>query len=251
MHSHRLDLRLGDYRRVLLAAFAVADSPVALLTITGPGWDVLVNDPAAIRQWNRTAALRWRRLDRRVKSQLRREGLGVEPLARIAQRQRRGVDHLHLVLRARPFMRRGNRRYVELLKRHGAEYGFGLVDDPYVRRHPKLTNGRPNLSAPKRDMVFENPLIAGRYLVRYLGGSQLEAMLNGRDYSFRPLWVSSELTRVSKVTCTRLRRVRHAFHVVGAIAQGSRPTLPVWWRDLGERSRILTLLGPARLGVAG
>jgi hypothetical protein len=92
-------------------------------------------------------------------------------------------------------------------------------------------------------MVFESASIAGRYLSRYLTGSeQSVALLESSDHSFRPLWVSPRLTQASGVNCRRLRRVRHAFFVVAALDQGSRPRLPVWWREMPERMRVLGLL---------
>jgi hypothetical protein len=236
----RLSLRLGDYRRVLLAAFEQLEHPVALVTITQlPEYD------------NRTAAVRWSKLDRRVKSKMRREGLRVRPLARIAQRQRRGADHLHIPCEAAPGDRRAIERYVELLRESGADFGFGLVDNPYFKRHPKL-NGRPNRALPKRDLIFRDPVIAARYLCGYLVESdQLAAMVSSRDYSFRALWVAPQLTQASGVTCRRLRRVRHAYFVRKALDQGSSPTRPVWWGDLRERVAVLGLLRPRVLAATG
>lgn len=231
-----VSLRLGDYRRTLLAALDLVTFPVALATITGPGWDALDNDPASIRRWNATAARRWAKLDRRAKSRLRRDGLRVRPLARVAQRQLRGVDHLHLVLAIEtPEERHALRVYIGYLKELAPEHGFGFVDDPTRRRRtPK---------GEHRDMVFESPGIAGRYLCRYLSeSSQLEAMVRAGDHSFRALWVSPELTQASGVNCRRLRRVRHAWHVVRALEQGSRPTLPVWWSSLAERTAVIRLV---------
>lgn len=237
--SRRLSLRLGDYRRVLLAAFSHLEHPVALVTITQPAdYD------------NRSAAARWAKLDRRVKGRLRREGLRVVPLARIAQRQRRGADHLHIPMRSAPGDRAAVVRYVQLLRELGPDAGFGLVDDPYFARHPKGRDGRPNRALPKRDLVFQDPNIAARYLCGYLTDSdQLSAMVSAGDHSFRALWVSPELTRLSGVTCRRLRRVRHAYFVCKALSQHSRPTPPVWWGDIKERTAILSLLRPAALSA--
>ena len=218
------------------------DHPVALLTITPPGnADLELDD---YDEWNRTAAARWSKLDRRVKGILRRRGLKVEVLERIAQRQRRGLDHLHLVMALRMAAdRHALGQYVALLKLHGAEYGFGFVDDPFKRRRSPKTG-------KVQDMVFEDARIAARYLVgRYLIESpQLAALLDGR-HSFRALWVAPRLTQRSGVTCRRLRRVRHAYFVTAALDQGSRPTMPIWWSDLAEKRRVLTLLRPRALAA--
>jgi len=218
------------------------DHSVALITVTPPGDAELTAEHYG--EWNKSAAKRWAKFDRWAKGKLRREGHRVRPIVRIAQRQRRGLDHLHLVVRNEHF---GDRaaiaRYVELLKERHLEYGFGYVDDPFKYRR-SLKTGKP------QNMVFEDARIAGRYLVgRYLIESpQLAALLDG-DHSFRALWVAPELTKRSGCTVRRLRRVRHAYHVCAALDQGSRPTLPIWWGNIGERRWVLTLLRPRALAA--
>lgn len=248
--ERRLSLRLGDYRRVLLAALGLVEYPVAVVTVTAPGWDeydpvhgLPQHETSEHKRWNCTAAIRWSRLDRRVKSQLRREGHRVELLARVAQRQKRGLDHLHLVLGLQDYAAvASTQRYVALLKESGAEYGFGFIDDPWRKR-----------GQFKHSMVIGHGLVAAAYLTKYLtdGGesSQLVQLVNSADASWRALWVSPNLTRRSLVTCRRLRRVRHAWWVRAALDQGSRPTLPIWWRDLAERMRVMSLLGPQGLAA--
>jgi hypothetical protein len=243
--SRRLSLRLGDYRRVLLSALDTVDHSVALITITPPGDVALPPSEDGYRRWNRAAARRWAKLDRRAKGRLRRHGLRLRPLARVAQRQRRGLDHVHLVV---ALEHAGDRMalaaYVAHLKELGPEYGFGFIDDPMRRRWNRAKTA-------KRDMVFESASIAGRYLCRYLAESeQLASMISAGDHSFRPLWVSPLLTQASGVTVRRLRRVRHAYFVVKAREQGSWPTHPVWWGDLRERRAILSLLRPRVLAAA-
>jgi hypothetical protein len=99
--------------------------------------------------------------------------------------------------------------------------------------------------------VFESAAIAGRYLCRYLTESnQLASMIEAGDHGFRALWVAPDLTQASGVNVRRLRRVRHAYFVVKALEQGSRPTLPVWWGDLRERVAVKALLRPAALAAS-
>jgi len=243
--SSRLSLRLGDYRRVLLSALALQEGSVALVTITPPG-NAELQAFDSIEQWNRTAARRWKRLDQRAKGRMRRAGVPLPRLlARVAQRQKRGLDHLHLPFQCvTPADRHSLKVYVAHLKELHLEYGFGFVDDPFKMRKSK--------AGSTRNMVFEVALGAGVYLCGYLTESpQLVALLNAPDASFRPLWVTPALTMRSGVTCTRLRRVRFAFHVVRALRQGSRPTMPCWWPDLRERAQILRLLHPSILAAAG
>jgi hypothetical protein len=240
----RHSVRLGDYRRVLLSAFDLVSYRVALITVTGPGGQWSDED---VRRWNRSAARRWGKLDRRAKGRLRRVGLKVVPLARIAQRQRRGLDHLHLVVSAATASETAAiAAYVAHLKELAPQYGFGFVDDPFhLRRNP--TTGKP------QNMVYESAAIAGRYLTRYLTekSGQLQALLDGGGYSFRPLWVSPALTQASGVNCRRLRRLRHAWYVFGAIKQGSSPSLPAWWWDIRERQALLSLFRGANAPPAG
>lgn len=223
--NFRLDLRLGDYRRVLFAALNAHPGRVVMVTVTPPGGEW---SPWEAREWNRTAAQRWARFDRWAKARLRRQGLSVVVLSRVAQRQRRGLDHLHLVLRLEDGDVPAVIEYVRLLKSKHGHYGFGFVDNPWH-------GGRAR--------VFENAGRAAAYLAPYLvESSQLAAMVSAGDHSFRPLWVRPELLQRSTVTMRRLRRVRHAWFVREALAQGSRPTLPVWWEDIGERTRVVRLL---------
>jgi hypothetical protein len=249
--DRRLALRLGDYRRVLLSAFALVDHRVALVTVTPPGNADLPPDVDGYRDWNRRAAWLWARMDRRAKGRLRRDGLTLRPLARVAQRQGRGLDHLHLVvLLEHEGDRAALRAYVAHLKELAPLYRFGFVDDPFLARHPKGPDGRPNRALPKRTRVYESASVAGRYLCRYLTEStQLRSMIEAADHSFRALWVAPSLTRASGVNVRRLRRARHAYWVLRAIHQHSRPTLPVWWGDLREKTEILRLLRPAALAA--
>jgi hypothetical protein len=237
---------------VLLAALGTVDHSVALVTITPPGDAALPPDVDGYRDWNRRAPWLWSRMDRRAKGRLRRQGLKLRPVARVAQRQRRGLDHLHLVvLLEHDRDRAALAAYVAHLKELAPLYRFGFVDDPLLARHPKGPDGRPNRSMPKRTRVFESAAIAGRYLCRYLTESnQLASMIEAGDHGFRALWVAPDLTQASGVNVRRLRRVRHAYFVVKALEQGSRPTLPVWWGDLRERVAVKALLRPAALAAS-
>src|SRR5438874_743514 len=115
-----------------------------------------------IEVWNLSASERWRRLNARVRVEMWRRWQLRPPqaLVRVAQRQSRGLDHLHVIWGMASFDARERiGRYVELYREHCEEYGFGFIDDPLRLRHPKLRDGRPDIRKPKRDMVF---LMSGR-----------------------------------------------------------------------------------------
>ena len=82
----------GDMARVLRESMRYVHGPVVLVTVTQPG-----------QFENRTAAVRWRALNGRLRVHMDRE-YGLRPpwiITRVAQRQRRGADHLHCVYLAR------------------------------------------------------------------------------------------------------------------------------------------------------
>ena len=180
----------------------------------------------------------------------------MEALVRVAQRQARGMDHLHVVWgMASVDARERIRRYVELYRQHCEEYGFGYIDDPLMERHPKLPNGRPDVRRPKRDMVFSSAPRAGSYVGRYVSGGQLERYLDATDRSWRPMWVHPALTEMSGWTLERCHWVRQAWHVrngTWGLQLRSRqarlmaylPTrLPSWWHRAGQRAWVCSVTG--------
>ena len=223
----------GDLARVLREALACVWGPVALVTVTQPGeFD------------NRTAAARWRALNGRLRVEMERSQ-GLRPpriVVRVAQRQRRGADHLHCVFLARtPDERERMQQWVEAYRMFSADYDFGFVDDPF-----KLRRSR---DGQMRDMVFEQPGIAGAYLGRYMTGGQLEQFLSAVDRSWRPLWVSPVLLEMSGWSLERCRWIRQGWHVQRGTWRGSSgpfgglsTRLPSWWFRSDDRAWVIEAL---------
>lgn len=239
----------GDIARLLRENLSVLRGAVALVTVTAPG--VVETCPCCgqrvserlgsrreVEAWNRGAARSWRRLN----AYLRRRMwvlYGVPPprtVARVAQRQERGADHLHLVMLARtPDERERIRLWVELYRSCHVRYGLGFVDDPFRPRK----NGR--------SMVFERAEVAGAYLGRYLAGGQLERLLVAGDRSWRPYWVSPVLMARSGWSLARCRWVRQGWRIVSGV-WGRRTwyggmRYPAWWYDPEHRRWVLAVLG--------
>lgn len=239
------EVRVRDQRRVLVSALEEVNAPVALVTYTAPGENYHRVDARSAtwqRWWNRSLAKRRKRLDNAIRGRLKRSGITPPVvLAWVVQRQGRGLDHMHVIfLCATDQHRRAIAAYVDQYRAltehdwhhyHGRRYCFGFIDDPFRKR----SNGH--------SMVFLEATRLGHYLAGYLlESAQLTRRMAADDKSGRTMWVSPTLLRQSGVTMLRCRRVRHAWHVTKAIDQGSRPRLPKWWPEIGERMAVLRML---------
>lgn len=217
----------GDVARVIREALRPVRGAVALATVTGPGGTFDTVETAA---FNLGAARNWRRLRGRIKREMLRR-YGLRPpvlLVRVAQRQSRGLDHLHLVFWClTPDHRERIRVWVAVYREYAAAYGFGFVDDPFKVR--RMRNGE------RRDMVFRDAVAAGYYLGGYLGGGQLERLVAAEDRSWRPVWVSPVLQRRSGWYLERCKWVRQAWHIAHGTWWGrtwyGAPRFPKWWED--------------------
>lgn len=233
----------GDVRRLLVEALRAHRRPVALASLTAPGD---VTDAAA---WNRSLSARWRALNGRLRVEMWRRH-GVPPprcLAWVPQRQRRGLDHLHLIwMCSAPDHRQRITLWVALYRELAPGYGWGFVDDPLRLRHPKTRDGRPDRSRSRRDMVFGDPATAGAYVGNYLSGGQLERFLDAEDRGIRPYWISPVLMRRSGWNLARCRMVRAGWCI--ARGQWTRyrwgmPDLPSWWHDPSHRAWVSAVIG--------
>lgn len=239
---NRVDRRAGDWRRVIQECLKRVHGTVVLISVTqGSDFD------------NATFGKRWRAINSRIRAQLAREGLRPpRAVVRVPQLQQRGAVHLHLVYLSRsPDEAERVRRYVALYDRWKAEYGLGWIDDPYRMRRPRV-NGRPDLSRPARNMVFDRAERVAAYLAPYLAsgqfGSYLESVAEGELNS--RVWISPTLMRLSGWSLETCRIVRQGWLIVNGRWRLHRPawdrsprTYPGWWRDPGQRSWVLAVLG--------
>lgn len=222
---------------------------VALVTVTGPGAielcpccgrraRVRIETPQDAARWNLGESIAWRRFNARLKVEMLRR-YGERPprvVVRVAQRQKRGVDHLHLVMLARtPDQMRRVRLWVALYREFHVAYGFGYVDDP------------DHLDRAGRTRWFEHAHVCGIYLGNYLAGGQLEQFLGASDRAWMPVWVAPALKARSGWSLERCRWVRQAYAM--SRGQWSRRTwyghawFPSWWFSESHREWVLSVVG--------
>jgi hypothetical protein len=246
----------GDVARVVRESMRQVRGSVALTAVTAPSHRGM--SAAEIEAWNLSASERWRRLNARLRVEMWRRWQLRPPqaLVRVAQRQARGLDHLHVIWGMASFDARERiSRYIELYREHCEEYGFGYIDDPLRERHPKLPSGRPDRSKPTRDMVFGSPARAGSYVGHYVSGGQLARYLDATDRSWRPMWVHPGLSEMSGWTLERCEWVRQAWHVrngTWGLQLRSRQArlmallstrLPSWWHRAGTLAWVCSVTG--------
>jgi hypothetical protein len=233
-------LYAGDVARVIRESLrGVSRGSVALATVTAPGGTFGTVEAAA---WNGEAARNWRRLRDRIKREMMRR-YGLRPpvlLVRVAQRQSRGLDHLHLCFwLLTPDHRRRITLWVQLYREYREAYGFGYVDDPFhVRR---LKNGRMS------DMVFRDPATAGFYLGNYLGSGQLERYIAAEDTSWSPVWISPALQHRTGWSLRRCHQLRQAWHLRNgtwsSVTWCGALRLPAWYLDTDQLEWIKRVTG--------
>lgn len=213
----------ADWRKVLFANLELVEG-VALITVTAPGEaeglpfdrsrcrhgpDVPCSGKlgcrvleAAARAWNRGAEKRWARLHRAAAERARRRTgrRGWLVAAKSWERQRRGVDHLHLAVPYdTPSQRRLVEAYVRALKELAPKYCFGFVD--LQRPLERGSNYR-----------------AAAYLAKYVSKATFEQLA---PYARRPFYVAQRLTQATGVTMRACRLKRYLYRVWGC-----EPLLP-------------------------
>lgn len=227
-HTRRRSLRTGDVARVIREALrGVSRGSVALGTVTAPGGTFDTSEASA---WNADAARNWRRLRDRIKREMMRR-YGMKPpvvLVRVAQRQSRGLDHLHIAWwLLTPDHRRRIETWVAVYREYHEEYGFGYVDDPFHKRRGK--GGR------MQDMVFRDPSTCGYYLGNYLGGGQLERYIAADDTSWSPVWINPHLQHRTGWSLKRCHWLRQAWHIRNGTWDSRNawgmPNYPSWYHE--------------------
>jgi hypothetical protein len=178
---------------------------VALITITAPGRDQLV-DAAAMMRWNRGAPGRWRSLHRAARqATLRACGTAPKLLAWTWEYQRRGALHKHVVVGvATARERHAAHVYVQHLAELRRLHAFGFVD------RGRRVGGR-------RALEVIPAVRAARYVAKYLspldalGKPTLSETVVREDVPPLVVYVSRALTDDTGVTMRYLRWVRHAW----------------------------------------
>jgi len=208
-------------RRKLFANFGHYTGQVAIITVTGPGQDVIPWDrsrcthPAGercggrkgckaakgpARWWNVRARWQWRELHRKAAQNVRRrkDGKGLQILGRVWEYQRRGVLHVHVVVGVdQGVNRHAARLYTEQLQRLHGEHGFGWPDGKWSSYRGQN---------------------AAAYLASYfIEGKGRKATVRETvteiDVPSQVVYVSTNLTRATGVTMRSLRRDRY-MHVL-------------------------------------
>lgn len=210
-------LWLGDTRVKVIAAASKLSGAVALVTVTGPGQDVIPwgpergkADPEAARRWNELAPWNWSRLHKAAQARAARArgraGRPVDLLIKVWEYQKRGVLHLHLVVPAGTGEEVKNAEaYVTALHELSSAYGFGFVD------RGKLPKSGPRQSA--RRLAPVAPWRAAAYVAGYVvstgaGKPGVMEVAQRQGVPGAVVYVSPTLTKQSGVTIRSLRARR-------------------------------------------
>jgi hypothetical protein len=208
---------LGDTRIRSLAAAGELRRPVALVSVTAPGRDVLPWDESGARvqavaaqEWNRAAPAQWSKLHKGAARDARAVAVGLGAdwrlLFKAWEYQRRGVLHLHLVLPCGTLGERlASEAYVRGLTARAPRYGFGFVDRGRLPAAGRRTSARRLV-----------PVQAGRaaaYVAGYVAssgagkGGVAEVAAN-QGVPGAILYIAATLTQASGVTMRSLRERR-------------------------------------------
>jgi hypothetical protein len=183
---------------------------VSLITITGPGRDLLPPGTdgrvtlSARTNWNNSAPRRWRELHRAAAQTARRKHGRFSLVAWTWEYQRRGILHKHLVVGVETARERAAAHtYVAELDRLRQRHGFGFVD-----------RGRKHRSSGTRRLEVLSSLVASRYVAKYLsplddaGKPSLSDTVTQPDVPALVHYVSRNLTGKTGITMRYLRHVR-------------------------------------------
>jgi hypothetical protein len=209
----------GDQRRKLFENLGAYDGECVILAVTAPGADDLPWDEKhcerlgdhkhsgllgcrvdrrAARAWNESLSDRWRRLNRRTYQAVRRHGVRSRLLARVVERQHRGVLHVHPVLGVRtPAERHAAQLYARYLSEFAPQYGFGFTERKLASR------------SGKRVAAY----LSSYFVTGKKGKLSLQESVIAADMPRSIIHVSTELTQKTGVTMRELRFRRFVWFV--------------------------------------
>jgi hypothetical protein len=150
--------------------------------------------PSSVGPWNRSAPGRWTALHRAAADYARRRHGGFWVATTVAEMQKRGALHWHVVLPfGTPADRAAARTYARRLHERSRSHGFGFVD---------------------RKLRTYSAEHAARYLGSYFSGGRgskrpLSESVKHPDMPRRPVYVARRLTSTTGVTMRRLRQRRY------------------------------------------
>ena len=147
-------------------------------------------DRLAAHLWNESASDRWRRLHRRTYQAVCRHGVRPRLLARVFERQRRGVLHVHPVLGFRTGAERhAAHLYAHYLAGLAPRYGFGFTERKLQTR-----------SAKRVAAYLSSYFVTGKK-----GKLSLQESVMAADMPRSIIHVSTVLTKRTGVTMRELR----------------------------------------------
>ena len=191
--------------------------PVALVTITAPGADVLRWDrrpgpggrrrvhPFSAAIWNRWAPANWRRLHRAAAQRARRRHGKLTLLGWSWEFQRRGVLHKHVILGVGSAVElAAAHTYVQALDELRHAHRFGFVDRGRKRRGTRSLEVVPALRAAR---------YVAKYLAKRGDGDELvlSETVHHRDVPPLVVYVARAMTARTGITMRHLRHVRLAY----------------------------------------
>jgi hypothetical protein len=167
-------------------------------------------DAGAAKKWNDAAPKRWRDLHRQVTIRCNRSGLRPWLLARVWEKQRRGVLHVHPVLAfSTPVERVAARAYMKHLDELAPRYGFGY-------RERRI---RP-MEAKAAAAYLSSYFVTGKK-----GKEALQHSVRSRSMPRSIVHVSARLTQATGCTMRELRFRRFVWRVAGGLVQAG------WYDD--------------------
>jgi len=158
----------------------------------------------AAREWNESAPKRWRDLHRQASIRCSRAGLRPWLLARVWEKQRRGVLHVHPVLAFSTAAEKiAARAYMRHLAELAPQYGFGHLERKI----------RP-MEAKAAAAYLSSYFVTGKK-----GKEALQTSVRSRSMPRSIVHISPRLTQATGCTMRELRFRRFVWRVAGGLVE--------------------------------